>query len=85
MRTLQRTGAANVGGRQRPAGRTFFERIVGLAMTIRIGAGGARYRLGGPAGPVDTVHLRVFRRAALDAASTGTAASCSRPIATAET
>ena len=65
---LKRTGAANVGGRQRPAGRTFFERAVGLAMTTRLGAGGARYRLGGPEGPVDTVHLGVFRRAALDAA-----------------
>ena len=68
VETLQRTGAANVGGRQRPVGRTFFERAVGLAMTTRIGAGGARYRLGGPAGPVDTVHLGVFRRTSLDAA-----------------
>ena len=66
--TLQRTGAANVGGRQRPVGRTFFERAVGLAMTTRLGAGGARYRLGGPEGPVDTVHLGVFRRDALDSA-----------------
>ena len=37
-------------------------------MTTWIGAGGARYRLGGPAGPVDTVYLGVFRRTALDAA-----------------
>ena len=68
VETLQRTGAANVGGRQRPVGRTLFERAVGLAMTTRLGAGGARYRLGGPEGPVDTVHLGVFRRAALDSA-----------------
>ena len=66
--TLRRTGAANVGGRLRPVGRTFFERAVGLAMTTRLGAGGARYRLGGPEGPVDTVPFGVFRRAALDAA-----------------
>lgn len=68
VETLQRTGAANVGGRLRPAGRTFFERAAGLAMTMRLGAGGARYRLGGPEGPVDTVPLGVYRRAALDAA-----------------
>ena len=66
--TLRRTGAANVGGRLRPVGRTFFERAVGLAMTTRLAAGGARYRLGGPEGPVDTVPFGVFRRAALDAA-----------------
>ena len=68
VETLQRTGAANVGGRLQPAGRTLFERAVGLAMTMKLGAGGARYRLGGPEGPVDTVPLGVFRRAALDAA-----------------
>ena len=67
VETLARTGAANVGGRQRPAGRTPFERAVGLAMTTRLGAGDARYRLGGPEGPVDTVYLGVFRRTALDA------------------
>ena len=66
--TLARTGAANVGGRQQPAGRSFFERAVAIAMTIRAGAGGARYRLGGGEGPVDTVYLGVFRRDALDAA-----------------
>ena len=68
VRTLERTGAANVGGRQRPVGRTPFERAVALAMTTPLGAGDARYRLGGAAGPVDTVFLGVFRRAALEAA-----------------
>ena len=67
VETLGRTGAANVGGRLRPAGRTCFERAVGLAMTIGLGAGDARYRLGGPEGPVDTVPFGVFRRDALDA------------------
>lgn len=66
--TLIRTGAANVGGRQRPVGRTTFERAVALAMTTFLGSGGARYRLGGPEGPVDTVYLGVFRRDALKAA-----------------
>ena len=66
VETLRRTGAANVGGRQQPVGTTFFERAVALAMTPPLGAGGARHRLGGVAGPVDTVFLGVFRRDALD-------------------
>ena len=68
VNTLQRTGAANVGGRQQPVGTTFFGRAVAIAMTTPLGAGGARYRLGGVEGPVDTVFLGAFRRDALDAA-----------------
>ena len=68
VRTLQRTGAVNVGGRQNPVGATFFGRAVALATTARLGAGDARYRLGGAEGPVDTVYLGVFRRDALEAA-----------------
>ena len=67
VHTLQRTGAANVGGRQRPVGTTFFGRAVAMAMTTPLGAGGARYRLGGAEGPVDTVFLGAFRRDALEA------------------
>ncbi len=67
VNTLQRTGAANVGGRQQPTGATFFGRAVALAMTTPLGAGNARYRLGGSEGPVDTVFLGVFRRDALEA------------------
>ena len=65
--TLARTGAANVGGMQCGRGRTPFERAVARAMGTWLGSGGARYRLGGPEGPVDTVFLGVFRREALDA------------------
>lgn len=68
VETLSKTGAANVGGRQHPVGITFFERAVALAMTTWLGAGGAKYRLGGEGGAVDTVYLGVFRRDALDAA-----------------
>ena len=68
VETLARTGAANVGGRQHPVGATRFERAVALAMTSPLGAGDARYRLGGAEGPVDTVYLGVFRRGALEAA-----------------
>ena len=67
IETLARTGAANVGGRQRPAGAGLFERAVSMAMTSRLGAGDARHRIGGAEGPADTVYLGVFRREALDA------------------
>ncbi len=66
VETLQRTGAANVSGRQQPVGTTFFERAVALAMTTPLGAGDARYRLGGVEGPVDTVYLGAFRREVLE-------------------
>ena len=63
--TLERTGAANVGGMQRASGHTPFERAVATGMGSWLGAGGARYRLGGAEGPVDTVYLGVFRRDAV--------------------
>ena len=62
---LARTGAVAVGGMQRPVGTTAFTRAVALAMSTPLGAGDARYRLGGPEGPADTVYLGVFRREAL--------------------
>ena len=64
---LVQTGAVNVGGRVNPVGTTPFERAVALATVTRLGAGDARYRVGGPPGPVDTVFPGTFRRAALDA------------------
>ena len=68
IETLERTGAANVGGRQLPIGRTWFERAAALAMSTPLGAGDARHRIGGVDGPVDSVYLGVFRRDVLDAA-----------------
>ena len=65
--TLLRTGAANVGGRQKPVATTLFGRAVAIAMTTPLGAGGARYRQGGAEGPADTVFLGTFRRDALEA------------------
>ena len=66
VRTLLRTGAANVGGRQvLKEGGTAFARALRLAFNSRLGAGDARYRLGGSEGPVDTVYLGVFRRSIL--------------------
>ena len=66
--TLLRTGAANVGGRMHPSGAGFFRRAVALATSTPLGAGDARYRIGGKAGPVDTVYMGVYRRGALAAA-----------------
>ena len=55
-----------VGGLQRPVGTGAFTRAV--AMTMPLGAGSARYRLGGSAGPADTVFLGAWRRETLEAA-----------------
>lgn len=65
--TLRETGAGNVGGRQVPVADGGFARAVAAAMASPFGAGGAAYRTGSKAGPVDTVYLGVFRRQALDA------------------
>ncbi len=65
--TLQRTGAANVGGRQAAIGSTFFERAAAIAMTSPIGAGDARHRgLNRKEGPSDSAFLGVYRRIDLE-------------------
>ena len=60
--TLRSTGAANVGGIQRPIGRSIFERAVARAMTSKFGTGGSKFHIGGQAGPTDSVYLGVFDR-----------------------
>ena len=65
--TLQRTGAANVGGQRRAVGDTFFERAAALAVTTLLGVGDARHHRGGREGPTDTVYLGTWRRETLDA------------------
>ena len=67
VETLLRTGAVNVGGRQIAVGESPFEVAVASVMMSRVGSGGATYRMGGEAGPVDTVFLGVFDRSAGDA------------------
>lgn len=64
--TLFATGADNVGGMQVPNGETFLERSIAAAMSSPFGAGDARYRIGGPAGPTDTVYLGAFRRSVFE-------------------
>ena len=68
VETLEKTKAANVGGRQRPFGTTFFERAVSCALDTLLGTGRARFRVGGPEGPDNTVYLGVFWRKTLDSA-----------------
>jgi glycosyltransferase involved in cell wall biosynthesis len=59
---LQTTGAENVGGMQVPVGTTFWERAIAAAMGSAAGSGDASYRIGGHAGPTDTVYLGAFSR-----------------------
>ncbi len=66
LAALRTTGAANVGGMQVPTAERGTARAIAAAMASPAGAGGATYRVGGSAGPVDTVYLGVFRRAALE-------------------
>ncbi len=66
LRLLEKTGADVVGGIQRAVGRTWWQRATAIGMTTPLGVGDARFHTGGPPGPVDTVYLGVFRRAALE-------------------
>lgn len=61
---LQATAAANVGGRWEiePGAPTWIARSIAVATADPLGAGDARYRTGGPAGPVDTVPFGAFPR-----------------------
>lgn len=67
VETMRRTGAVNVGGLQVPMATSPFEEAVAAATTSWLGTGGASYRVGGREGPVDTVYLGVFDRAAIEA------------------
>jgi len=68
--TLKRTGAANVGGVQRPvAAKDSTEgsfTAIAAAMSSPFGAGPAAFRTGRASGPVDTVYLGVFDRDAVN-------------------
>jgi len=62
VETLERTGADNVGGAQRPKAKTFFQRALCAALASPVGVGGAKYRSADAEGFVDTVFLGAFRR-----------------------
>ncbi len=65
LETLDRTGAANVGGVQHAVGSGTVGRAVAAAMTSRFGVGDARFHYGGDEGPADTAYLGVFDAAVL--------------------
>lgn len=65
LEIMAETGADNVGGMQVAVGDTRLQRGIALAMSIPLGVGDARFHLGGPPGPVDTVFLGVFKRSML--------------------
>jgi len=62
--TLASSGAANVGGvwEIQPGGSGWIARSIAAAAAHPLGAGDARYRISGEAGPVDTVPFGAFRR-----------------------
>src|ERR1700733_8027772 len=62
IETIERTGADNVGGAQRPKAKTFFQRALCAALASPLGVGGAKYRSADAEGFVDTVFLGAFRR-----------------------
>jgi len=63
---LDETGADNVGGAQRAAPESWFQRAVCAALESPLGVGGASYRDASKEGFVDTVFLGAFRRAILE-------------------
>ena len=67
VETLIRTGADNVGGVMAAQGTTDFESAVALAMTSKLGVGGAAFHVGGDEGEAETVYLGVFRAQTLEA------------------
>jgi glycosyltransferase involved in cell wall biosynthesis len=64
--TLIESGADNVGGMQVPVGNDWWSKAIAAAMTSPFGAGDARHRIGGAAGPAETVYLGVFRRSTIE-------------------
>lgn len=64
--TLNRTGAANVGGVMKARGKTPFQSAVARAYNSRFGLGGGSYHGGAEEGPAESAYLGVLRREVLD-------------------
>lgn len=62
---LETTGAANVGGRMDPIGTGPVSGAISAVISSPFGVGGGVFRVGGAAGPQDSVYLGAFRRDAL--------------------
>lgn len=61
VEALERTGAAMVGGGMRPVASGWLGSGIAAAMISPLGAGPARFHVGGAAGWVDTVYLGAYR------------------------
>jgi glycosyltransferase involved in cell wall biosynthesis len=68
IEVLERTGADNVGGAQRPRAQTWFQKALCAALESPLGVGGASYRSADNEGYVDTVFLGAFRRRVFETA-----------------
>jgi glycosyltransferase involved in cell wall biosynthesis len=66
IETLDRTGAANVGGVMFARGKTPFQQAAARGYNSRFGLGGARYHGGAQEGSAESAYLGVFRRTVLD-------------------
>lgn len=66
LATLDRVGAANVGGVMRADGTSPFQRAVARAYNSPIGLGGGAYHSGTHEGEAESAYLGVMRRAVLD-------------------
>lgn len=66
IETLQRTGAANVGGVMRAEGRTPFQKAVARLYNSPVGLGGGAYHGGTHEGPAESAYLGVMRRSVLE-------------------
>ncbi|MEX0749839.1 MAG: glycosyltransferase family 2 protein [Dehalococcoidia bacterium] len=66
VHALDASGADCVGGVLHSEGDTYAGRAIAAAMSSRFGAGGAAFRTGGSAGPVDTVAFGACRRRVFD-------------------
>ncbi|TBN57294.1 glycosyltransferase family 2 protein [Glaciihabitans arcticus] len=66
IETLERTGAANVGGIMRARGQTPFQQAAARGYNSKFGLGGGRYHGGASEGPAESAYLGVFRRDVLE-------------------
>ena len=66
LETLDRVGAANVGGVMKADGRTPFQRAVARAYNSPIGLGGGAYHGGTQEGEAESAYLGVMRRDVLE-------------------
>jgi succinoglycan biosynthesis protein ExoA len=66
IETLERTGAANVGGVMLARGKTPFQAAAARGYNSKFGLGGARYHGGEVEGEAESAYLGVFRREVIE-------------------